>query len=244
MQKWTAANQTIATIIASGLNQPSSIAVDGSGNVFIADTLNHAVKKWTATSSTVTTLINSGLNQPKGVAVDESGNLYLADSSNNQIKELPRAFVDTTTRTVNTPASTNTIAPVLPTNVNLLPPFAPTGSQPWLTINSAGSGVITFTVTANTGASRSANLTVLNRAITITQTLTATPTQIGYSKIFGGLSLTFSANPGQLYQIESATNLTGPWITNTSLTGSAGGILNYTNPISNVGNRFFRTRTP
>jgi len=63
-------------------------------------------------------------------------------------------------------------------------------------------------------------------------------------KTGSGLALNFAANPGQLYQIESATNVTGPWVTNSTLTGPISGIVNFTNPILNVGNRFFRTRTP
>ncbi len=188
--------------------------------------------------------IHQRMNLPKGIAADECGNVYLADTSNNQIKELPRAFVDTSPRILNTPASTNSIFAVLPTNANLLPPFAPTSSQAWLTINSVSNGMISFGVTANTGASRTANLSVFNRTIPITQTLTVTPPTLGYSKIVAGLALNFAANPGQLYQIESAPAVTGPWTTNTSLTGLASGLLSYTNPISTVSNRFFRTRTP
>ena len=243
VKKWTAANQTVTIVISTGLIQPHGVAVDASGNIYVADTFNHSIKKWTVTSGAVTTLI-SGLNLPKGVTADESGNVFVADTSNNQIKELPRAFVDTSPRVFNTPASTNSIFAVLPTNANLLPPFAPTSSQAWLTINSVSNGVINIAVTANTSASRTANLAVLNRTIPITQTLIVTPPTLGYSKIVAGLALNFAANPGQIYQIESAPAVTGPWITNTSLTGSASGILNYPNPISTVSNRFFRTRTP
>ncbi len=243
IKKWTVANAAVSTIVTTGLNRPHSLAVDRSGNIYTADTSNNAIKKWTATSGAVTTLI-SGLNQPKGVAVDDSGNVHLADTSNHQIKALPRAFVDTSPQTINTPASTNSFSPVLPTNANLFPPFAPTSSQAWLTINSISNGVITFAITANTGAGRVANLAVLNRTIPITQTLIVTPPQISYSKAIAGLALTFPANPGQLYQIESAPTVTGPWTTNTILTAGTSGFLSYTNPISTVSNRFFRTRTP
>jgi hypothetical protein len=243
IKKWTAANQTVTTVISTGLIQPHGVAVDASGNIYVADSFNHAIKKWTVTSGAVTTLI-SGLNLPKGVAVDGSGNIYIADTSNNQIKELPRVFVDTSPRTINTSASTNSFSPVLPTNANLLPPFAPTSSQVWLTINSVSDSVINFSATANTGGSRTANITVLNQTIPITQTLIVTPPQIGHSKVLGGLVLNFAANPGQLYQIESAPAVTGPWTTNIALNAGASGLVSYTNPISTTGNRFFRTRTP
>ena len=74
IKKWTAANNTVTTLVASGLNQPEGVAVDGAGNVYIADIANNAIKKWTAASNTVTTLIASGLTGPWGVAVDGAGN--------------------------------------------------------------------------------------------------------------------------------------------------------------------------
>ena len=69
------------------------MAVDGAGNVYIADTSNNAIKEWNAATNTVTTLVSSGLSYPSGVAVDGAGNVYIADTYNSAIKELPRAFV-------------------------------------------------------------------------------------------------------------------------------------------------------
>ena len=74
-------------LVSSGLSSPFGLAVDGSGNVYVADTKNNAVKKWTASTQQVTTLVSSGLNKPSGVAVDSSGNVYIADTGNFAIKE-------------------------------------------------------------------------------------------------------------------------------------------------------------
>ena len=63
-----------------GIVYPSGVAVDGSGNVYIADTGNNAIKEWVAANNTVTTLVSSGLNRPCGVAVDGAGNVYIADT--------------------------------------------------------------------------------------------------------------------------------------------------------------------
>ena len=63
------------------------MAVDGAGNVYIADSEDNAIEEWTATSNTVTTLVSSGLSSSNGVAVDGAGNVYIADSGNNAIKE-------------------------------------------------------------------------------------------------------------------------------------------------------------
>jgi streptogramin lyase len=72
--------------LGSGLSFPYGVAVDGAGNVYIADTRHNAIKVWSVTSNTVTTLISTNLNGPQGVAVDRAGNVYIADTTNNAIK--------------------------------------------------------------------------------------------------------------------------------------------------------------
>ena len=125
------------------------MAVDGAGNVYIADTGNNAIKKWTAANNTVTTLVSSGLNMPQGVAVDGAGNVYIADTGNNAIKELPHAFVDPTAKLESAGRRQRCLAVVLPATANLLGPFAPTSDQPWLTITGITNGVVSFAFTAN-----------------------------------------------------------------------------------------------
>ncbi|HEY1663300.1 MAG TPA: BACON domain-containing carbohydrate-binding protein [Verrucomicrobiae bacterium] len=83
---YVAANP-VTTLVSSGLNNPAGVAVDGSGNVYIADAGNNAIKEWNVAGNTVTTLVSSGLNQPYGVAVDGSNNVYIADTYNSAIKE-------------------------------------------------------------------------------------------------------------------------------------------------------------
>jgi DNA-binding beta-propeller fold protein YncE len=73
------------------------VAVDGAGNVYIADTYNNAIKEWSAATHTVTTLVSSGLSYPTGVAVDGAGNVYIADYGNNAIKEWSAATHTVTT---------------------------------------------------------------------------------------------------------------------------------------------------
>ena len=67
-------------------NQPYGVAVDGGGNVFVADTYNRAVRKITAAGS-VTTLSgpNARFYYPQGIAVDGGGNLYVADGDNQSV---------------------------------------------------------------------------------------------------------------------------------------------------------------
>jgi uncharacterized protein YjiK len=81
--------ESIVANASSGLGNPYADAVDGQGNVYIADVNNNLV--WKATPSaggyTLSTIPTSGLNYPSGVAVDGSGNIYIADNSNNRILE-------------------------------------------------------------------------------------------------------------------------------------------------------------
>ena len=58
----TPSTQQVTTLVSTGLNTPSGVAVDGSGNVYIADTPNNAIKEWNASTQQVTTLVSTGLS--------------------------------------------------------------------------------------------------------------------------------------------------------------------------------------
>jgi len=76
----------VTQLVSSGLNAPQGVAVDGKGNVYIADTANNAIKEWNAAAQQLSTLV-SGLNGPAGVAVDAFGNVYFTDTKNNMVKK-------------------------------------------------------------------------------------------------------------------------------------------------------------
>ncbi len=84
----TFAQAGVIGLVTSGLKYAGQIAIDGFGNVVIADVKDNAIKLWTVATPQMTTLVSSGLNHPFGVAVDGYGNMYIADSDNNAIKEL------------------------------------------------------------------------------------------------------------------------------------------------------------
>jgi DNA-binding beta-propeller fold protein YncE len=94
---YVAAPGPVTTLVASGLNYPNGVAVDGTGNVYITDSGNNALKKWTAANNTVTTLVSSGLSFPAGVAVDGAGNVYIADYHNTALKKWTAASNTVTT---------------------------------------------------------------------------------------------------------------------------------------------------
>ena len=77
---YVSASPVTTLVNESRLNQPEGVAVDASGNVYVADRGNNAIQVWNAATNTVSTLV-SGLNYPYGVAVDASGNVYFSDST-------------------------------------------------------------------------------------------------------------------------------------------------------------------
>jgi hypothetical protein len=86
----------LIALVSSGLYFPEGVAVDGSGNVYIADTLLHnAIKEWSVSTQQVTTLTYA--DRPAGVAVDGSGNVYIADNLGNAIEEWSAATQQVTT---------------------------------------------------------------------------------------------------------------------------------------------------
>lgn len=84
---------------AAQLSNPTALAVDANGNLYIADTDNHRIRKISGT--TITTVagdgeqifsgdggaaIAAGIDSPNGVAVDAAGKIYIADTHNQRIR--------------------------------------------------------------------------------------------------------------------------------------------------------------
>jgi|GEM_PF-500003 len=98
-----------ASATSATFNDPLAVAVDSSGNVYVADTGNYTVRK-ISTSGAVTTLAGTAgtpgsqdgtgsaalFNSPVGLALDGQGNLYAADFSNYTVRKISPAGVVTT----------------------------------------------------------------------------------------------------------------------------------------------------
>ena len=89
-------------IIVSGLGSDSmSLAVDGSGNLFVADNDAIAVTELlSAGDYTTSKSLGSGLDSPTSVAVDSSGNVFVADYGHNLTKEILAEGGYTTVKTL------------------------------------------------------------------------------------------------------------------------------------------------
>jgi uncharacterized protein (TIGR03437 family) len=98
------------------------IAVDGSGNLYLADTTNNRIRK-VVPGGNITTFagngtagysgdggaaINAELNHPFGVAVDSTGNVYIVDHGNQLIRKV--ATNGTISTIAGTPAAPGTLA--------------------------------------------------------------------------------------------------------------------------------------
>jgi sugar lactone lactonase YvrE len=70
---------------AMALVGPHSIALDGSGALYIADTPSNRILKVAGKTVTVLNLSGTSLRSPSAVFIDGAGNLYIADTDNNRI---------------------------------------------------------------------------------------------------------------------------------------------------------------
>src|ERR1051326_8401149 len=73
-------------------NIPGGIAIDSSGNVYVADVLNHRIQKFSSDGRFITKWGSFGAADgqflgPSGTAIDTSGNVYVADTTANRIQK-------------------------------------------------------------------------------------------------------------------------------------------------------------
>ena len=88
---------------AAWLNTPHDVAVDASGNIYIADTTKHRIRKVTVATGVITTIGGTGtagysgdggaatsadINTPRGIAVDSAGNVFFSDTENHRIRKI------------------------------------------------------------------------------------------------------------------------------------------------------------
>jgi uncharacterized protein (TIGR03437 family) len=104
------------------LNRPTSVVVDGSGNIYVADSSNHRIRR-IALNGSISTVAGNGvqaysgegvqatsaaLRFPVGLAMDSSGNLYIADAGNHVVRRVTPAGIINTVAGNGTGAGTDT----------------------------------------------------------------------------------------------------------------------------------------
>src|SRR5271157_2396715 len=128
--------------ISAQLYAPSGIAVDSSGNLFIADTYNGIIRE--ISNGVISTVAGNGtlgyagdngpalraqLNNPYGIAVDSVGNLYIADTADQRIRKVSSSGTIATVAGNGTPGFSGDSGPA---------PTAQLNSPYGLTVDSAG----------------------------------------------------------------------------------------------------------
>lgn len=93
---------------SAGLNYPMGVAVDSTGNLYIADLYDNRIRK--VSGGVITTVAGTGtagysgdngpatsaqLSNPWGVAVDSAGNLYIADLGNTAVRKVSSGIITT-----------------------------------------------------------------------------------------------------------------------------------------------------
>ena len=91
---------------------PHGVAYDKSGNIYIADTQNNAIRMIANSTGKISTIAGLGpsnpgysgdngqaiaaaINSPEGIAVDRNGNIYFSDGGNNVIRKISNGVITT-----------------------------------------------------------------------------------------------------------------------------------------------------
>jgi sugar lactone lactonase YvrE len=216
-------------------NGPTGIAVDASGNVYVADTGNNAIRRISPTGTVTTVAGTKGtagsadgtgtaalFNHPRGIALSASGIVYIADTDNNTIR---RGVVDTSDGSLQVtsvpPASVQVVAS---SNVTLkiAASGTPAPTYQWSKNGTAISGATTSTLQLNSVTSADqANYSVLVTSGSLTYSSAPTTLQVFASGtvvpsvVIVSQPTDRTVNPGQsasfAVEASSAGTLTYQW---------------------------------
>lgn len=233
---------------SANLNSPEGIALDGSGNVYIADSSNQRIRKVTATTSVITTVAGDGaicnalggdggpatgaaLCYPFGVAVDKAGNLYVSDRS-NRIHEITAPGTAPTTAAA---SPTFSVAPGTYPNTQVVTVSDATpGAEIYITMDGTTAattgqgynGPITVDGNATLGAIAAAPGFLVSAPVSASYTITAPPDLV-IATVAGNGQPGFSGQGGPALQaeLESPAGIAVDQTGNLYISDSANGVV-------------------
>ncbi len=142
---------------------PSGLAVDGAGNLYLADTINNRVRRVDAVTHIITTVAGNGnagfqgdqgpavaaeITSPSGLALDGAGNLYIADTGNNAIRRLDAVsgVITTVAGVLGQAGYSNSIGPAINAKLNAPQGIALTASGDLLIADTTNAAIRVVTM--------------------------------------------------------------------------------------------------
>jgi hypothetical protein len=176
---------------SASLDHPGGLAMDSAGSLFIVDPNNERVRK--VSGGVITTVVGNGvlgyggdggsplqaeLSNPVAIALDNFGNMFLGDTANNRVRVVTGVAAGSGTGTCaytlsaggqSFPAAGGSGSVNISSTAGC--PWSLTSGPTWVTgaTSGSGNGTLTFQVAVNTGAARSATLTIAGQSYTVEQ---------------------------------------------------------------------------
>jgi streptogramin lyase len=88
-------SSSCVTVLSGGFSRPGPLAVDGVGNVYVADGSEAKEIPLGCRSSECVISLGGGFAELEGIAVDANGNVYVGDETNNSVYEIPAGCATT-----------------------------------------------------------------------------------------------------------------------------------------------------
>ncbi len=178
-------------------NGPTGIAVDSFGNIYVADTENHAIRKVSPVGAVTTVAGTIGVsgstdgtgtgaqfNEPYGIAIDSSGALYIADTTNDTIRRAVVASNAGSLQVTGVPPAKIQVATGTNVTLQIVASGSPSPSYQWFENGAAISGATSATLSLSSVTSANAG---------------------NYSAVVTSGSLTYSSGLTQLQVFSAGT---------------------------------------